>query len=87
MDVPFIKDKDGYILKINVKTGSKKPGIEEIDKDTIKIRLKSQPHDGLANRELLEILSDFLNIPKSKIEIIKGLTSKNKIIKIKGNIG
>ncbi len=87
MDAPLIKDKDGYILKINVKTGSKKPGIEEIDKDIIKIRLKSQPHDGLANRELLEILSDFLNMPKSKIEIIKGLTSKNKIIKIKGNIG
>ncbi len=84
MEIPLIKDKDGYLLKVSVKTGSKKAGIEGIAEDIIKIRVKSQPHDGLANRELLEILSEFLNEPKSKMEIIKGLTSRNKIIRIKG---
>ncbi|MFN3699766.1 MAG: DUF167 domain-containing protein [Dictyoglomus sp.] len=84
MEVPLIKDKEGYLLKIIVKTGSKKAGIEGIDQDTLKIRVRSQPHDGLANKELVEILSEFLKEPKSKIEIIKGLTSKNKLIRIKG---
>lgn len=81
-----MKDKDRYILKVSVKTGSKKPGVEKIDKDKLKIRLKSQPYDGLANRELLEILSVLLSIPKSKIEIIKGITSKHKVIQIQGKI-
>lgn len=86
MEIPLIKDKNGYILKISVKTGCKKTGVEKIDKDILKIRLKSQPHDGLANIELLEILSTLLNTPKSKIEIIKGTKSRNKIIQIKGKI-
>ncbi len=83
MEIPLIKDKDGYILKVSVKTGSKKAGIEGIDEDIIRIRVRSQPHDGAANIELLEILSEFLKEPKSKMEIIKGLTSKNKFIRIK----
>ena len=86
MKIPFTKDKDGYILKIVLKTGSKISGLDSIQEDRIKVKVKSQPHDGLANRELIEILSDLLNLPKSKIEIIKGWTSKNKIIKIKGDI-
>jgi uncharacterized protein (TIGR00251 family) len=86
MKIPFIKDKCGYILKIVVKTGSKTSGLYSIEEDKIKVKVKSQPYDGLANRELIEILSDLLDVPKSKIEIIKGNTSKNKIIRIKGDI-
>ncbi len=87
MKLPLIEDNDGYILKIIVKTGAKNPGIESIENDILKIRLKSLPKDGLANKELIEKLSEILKIPKSKIEIIKGLTSKIKTVKIKGQIG
>ncbi|GAB6183275.1 DUF167 domain-containing protein [Thermodesulfovibrio hydrogeniphilus] len=86
MEVPFLKDKDGYFLKIFVKPGAKTSGIEEIEGDTIKIKVRSQPHDGLANKELLEVLAEFLSVPKSKIEIARGKTSKHKIIRIKGEI-
>lgn len=83
MELPIYRDKDGYKLKIQVKTGSKKNGVEGIENDVLKIKLKSQPVDGLANRELLEILSELLGVPKSKIEIAKGVCCKYKIIKIK----
>ena len=86
MKIPFTKDKDGYILKVLVKPCSKISGLDSIQEDRIKVKVKSQPLDGLANKELIEILSDLLNLPKSKIVIIKGQTSKNKIIKIKGDI-
>lgn len=83
MELPIYRDKDGYILKIQVKTGSKKNGVEGIENDVLKIKLKSQPVDGLANIELLEILAELLGVPKSKIEITKGAFCKYKIIKIK----
>lgn len=86
MGIPLIKDKDGYIVKVHVKTGSKQSGIENIEGEQIKIRVTSQPHKGMANRELLEILSEFLSIPKSRLEILKGISSKQKIIKIRGDI-
>ncbi len=86
MEVPFLKDKDGYFLKVFVRPGSKYSGIDEIKGDTIKIKIRSQPHDGLANKELVEVLAKFLNLPKSNIEIAKGKASKYKIIRIKGEL-
>ncbi|WP_141266225.1 DUF167 domain-containing protein [Thermodesulfovibrio sp. Kuro-1] len=86
MEIPLSKDKDGYLLKVLVKTGTKIAGIEGIEGNTLKLRLAAQPHDGLANKELIEMLSEILNIPKSRIEIIKGKTSKHKIIKLKGEL-
>lgn len=84
MKIPFSKDKDGYILKVFVKTGSKTAGIEGVEGDTVKLRLRSQPHNGVANKELVEMLSEILNVPKSRVEIIKGKTSRHKIVKVKG---
>lgn len=86
MKIPFLKDKDGYILKVMVKTGARLSGIEGIEGDVLKIKLRAQPHDGMANKELVEMLSEIINVPKSKIEIIKGKTSRHKIIKIKGEL-
>ncbi len=86
MRIPFLKNEDGYIIKVYVKPGSKTSGIEGIEEDALKIKLRTQPHNGLANKELIEILSEILNVPKSKIEIIRGKTSRHKIIKIKGEI-
>ena len=86
MGIPFLKDKDGYKLKVLVKTGSKLPGVEGIEEDILKIKLRAQPHDGLANKELIELLSELLHIPKSRLEIAKGRTSRQKIVRIKGEI-
>jgi len=81
-----LKDKDGYKLKVLVKTGSKMPGVEGIEEDTLQIKLRAQPHDGLANKELIELLSELLHIPKSRLEIAKGRTSRQKVVRIKGEI-
>ncbi|GAQ95669.1 hypothetical protein TAGGR_3142 [Thermodesulfovibrio aggregans] len=86
MEIPLSKDRDGFLLKVNVKTGAKNSGAEGVEGDVLKLKLKAQPHNGLANKELIEILSEILNVPKSKIEIIKGKTSRNKLIKIKGEL-
>lgn len=83
MRIPFLKDKNGYTVKVYVKPGSKISGIEGVEEDTLKIKLRAQPHEGAANKELLEILSEILEVPKSKLEIIKGKASRHKIIKIK----
>jgi uncharacterized protein len=70
-------------IKIKVITNSSRQQIEKISENEYKVRLKSAPVEGKANQELIEILSKFFNIPKSLIEVVKGQTSKNKVIEIK----
>ena len=48
----------------------------------MKIKITAQPVENKANRALIEFLSKMLKVPKTKIEIIKGLTSKEKTISI-----
>jgi|HubBroStandDraft_4_1064222.scaffolds.fasta_scaffold2274922_1 uncharacterized protein (TIGR00251 family) len=48
----------------------------------IKCYIKSQAEKGKANKEVIEFLSEFLDIPKYNISIISGLTTPRKKIKI-----
>ncbi|HAT04020.1 MAG TPA: YggU family protein [Candidatus Magasanikbacteria bacterium] len=57
--------------------------VGEMADGTLKVKLTAPPVDGKANRALIELLSEYFDVPKSKIKIVRGLTSKNKIIEIK----
>jgi len=53
-----------------------------MDDNTLKIRLKAIPEKWKANLELIRYLSEELNIPKAKIEIISGAGDEVKIVRI-----
>ena len=71
------------IIEVNVKTNSKKERLIEIDENLLEIHVTSQPVKGAANKDIIKMLARHFNTSKSNISIIKGLKSKNKIIKIK----
>ena len=50
-----------------------------------KVYTTQPPEDGKANKAVIELLAKFFKIPKSKITIIKGETSRTKIITIDVN--
>jgi len=50
----------------------------------LKIKITAPPVDGKANAELVEFLSEILDIPKRQIEILKGETGRNKSVEILG---
>ena len=54
-----------------------------VDKNgALKCYLKSAPEKGAANKELVKNVSKLLKVPQIDIEIIAGLTDRNKTIKI-----
>lgn len=53
------------------------------DETGYKARIQSPPVDGKANDVLIALLSKEFGIPKSKIEIIKGKTGRNKTVLLK----
>ncbi|MHA1385542.1 MAG: DUF167 domain-containing protein [Candidatus Helarchaeota archaeon] len=69
-------------IEILVKTNSKQQKILQISNNSYEVWLKSKPERGKANKELLKLLSNYFNVPESRIQIIKGIKSKNKIIRI-----
>lgn len=69
-------------LQVKVKPNSKKQAIEQSSDGSFTAHLKSPPVDGKANRELIELLAQQFNVPKSYIRIKSGLSSRNKLIEI-----
>ncbi len=71
--------------RINIKVtprSSRNEIIGEMLDGTLKVKLTAAPVDGGANEALIKLLSDVWDVPKSKITIIKGKTSRNKTIEI-----
>jgi uncharacterized protein (TIGR00251 family) len=50
--------------------------------DALRVRLTAAPVDGKANDALVDLLSDHFDVAKSKIKIVRGGTSKNKVVEI-----
>ena len=68
-------------LFIQAKPGKKKEKIERRNKSWL-ISINAPATDGKANVRLVELLSQVLQIPKSKIIILKGHTSPFKVVEI-----
>ena len=68
--------------RVKVKPNSKQQSIKEETDGSLTIHLKSPPVDGKANEELIKILAKKFNLPKSKIRIKSGLSSRQKLIEI-----
>jgi len=84
MEIPFKKSKKGITIKIKVFPKSAQRGILGIVGDVLKVKVNAPPVGGAANEELIEILSDTLRMRKTSIKIIKGHTSRNKVVEIEG---
>lgn len=82
--IPFKISRRGITIKVRVEPRSSTKGVAGIVGDTLKIRLNSPPVGGAANEELVEILSEEIGIRKTALKIIRGHSSKDKIIEIEG---
>lgn len=69
-------------IKLKVKPNAKKNSIQVLEDGSFYVSLNAPPVDGKANAKLIEVLSNFLNIPKSKIFIKAGKHSKEKLVEI-----
>jgi|UniRef100_A0A7C4P0K0 uncharacterized protein (TIGR00251 family) len=73
------------LLEIKVKPGSSKDKLLQFkEPNFLEISLKAQPEKNKANESLCQFLGNLFKISKREIKILKGTTSRNKIVKIEG---
>jgi hypothetical protein len=69
-------------LDIRVIAHAKKERIVETSLG-LKVYVRAPAIAGRANERTIELLSEHLNVPKSRLNIIRGQSSKTKVIEIK----
>ena len=74
----------GVIVSVRAQPRSSRSGVDGVVGDALKVRIKSAPVDGKANKELVEVLADAFGIAKSAVEFKGGETSKTKRLFLRG---
>ena len=80
----FTETAEGVVISVRAQPRSSKSGVEGILGDALKVRIRSAPVDGKANKELVETLADAFGIAKSDVVFKSGETSKTKRLLLRG---
>lgn len=78
----------GAVLAVRVTPRASRSNFQGVllkeDQPMLRIALHAPPIDGRANDELIAFLSRQLDLPRSSLEIIRGLQSREKLVRTIG---
>ena len=73
---------DGVVLALHVQPGARTTEIAGEHGGALKIRLAAPPVEGRANSALLAFLADRLALPKARLELVAGHSSRAKQVRV-----
>ncbi len=84
MSLHITRHKEGIQFSAAIVPRASKNEITGEMNGALKIRLTSPPVEGAANKACIKFLAKRLGVSVSRVDIVGGLTSKNKIIRVEG---
>lgn len=67
---------------VTAKPASKINEVTQIDATHFIVKVKAPPQDGKANEAIIDVLAEFLEVPKSSLEMKAGHTAKKKVVEV-----
>ena len=69
-------------VSIRVKANSKCETVEKTGERALAVSVKAPAKEGRANAAVIAAISEYFDVPKSRISIISGAGSRDKIVEI-----
>lgn len=73
----------GVVLSVKVIPRSSRNQIEVDSEVDFRIKVTSPPVDGAANQAIIELISSYFHLARSRVEVIGGQKSKHKRLLVK----
>lgn len=67
-------------IAVTVKANARQEAVEKISEENFVLRVKAPAKENKANQAVIKVLSEFFDLPKSRITIKQGLTCRNKVV-------
>ena len=84
MSIQITPVEGGIIMGIKVQPRASRNQLIGEQDGCLKVKLTAPPVEGEANQALINYLARLLAIPKKNIKLLKGETSRHKLIEISG---
>ncbi len=70
------------MLKVRIQPRASRNQVDGFEEDTLRIRVSSSPTEGQANDGVVALLAKTLGVSKSRLEIVRGHSSRNKLVSV-----
>ena len=70
------------VLVVHVQPGAKRTEVAGVHGDAPKIRVAAPPAEGKANAELLRFIAASFGVPRARVALLRGETSRRKTVRI-----
>ncbi len=70
------------LIRVHVTPNSRQVLVTKVGQDSFEVRVDERAIGGRANKRLIEILSEHLGVPKSRIVIVRGAKSRDKTLEV-----
>ena len=85
---PFLRTvPNGVILAVKVQPRASANEVGAATGDELKIKVTAPPVDSAANEAVLRLLSEVLGCPRGAMQLVRGNTSRRKVIFVHGMNG
>jgi len=71
-------------LKLHVTPGAREDSLAGWRGDSLRVKVRARPEKGLANEAALRLLAGRLNLPRSRLALVRGATSRDKVVDVEG---
>ena len=76
------EEKDSCILNVRVQPKASSNQVLGYDENILRLRVTAPPTDGKANAGVIALLAKTLGVSKSRLQIVRGQTSRNKAVSV-----
>ena len=71
-------------VQVRVQPGARTSEVRGLKNGVLHVRVTAPPREGRANQALLELMARTLAVKKGDLEIIRGHTSRDKVVAVQG---
>ena len=72
----------GITYKVRVQPKASRNQVDGYSADRLRLRVTAPPQDGKANAAVISLLAETLGVPKSRLRIIRGHGSREKLVQV-----
>lgn len=69
-------------IQVKVKPNAGRNEVKRLADDRFEVKVSVAPEKGKANERVRDLLADFLDVPKSRVVLLRGETSREKVFEL-----
>jgi uncharacterized protein (TIGR00251 family) len=75
---------EDLLIDVLVQPRASRARLGPIREDRLVVAVTAPPVDGAANRAVVEVVADALELARSRVEVVRGQTSRRKTLRLRG---